>query len=56
MRGVLAVAMIIGMVSLVLFATVARNHNVGQELTIQLELALFAGWVLLLVTEKGENK
>jgi hypothetical protein len=55
-RGILAAAMTLGMVSLVLFAVVARDNNVGQDLMVQLELALFAGFILLLVTEKEDIK
>lgn len=56
MRGILAAAMTLGMVSLALFAVVARENNVGQDLMVQLELALLAGFTLLLVTEKEDVK
>ena len=56
MRGILAAAMAFGMVSLALFAVVARENNVGQDLMVQLELALLAGFTLLLVTEKEDVK
>ena len=56
MRGILAAAMTLGMVSLALFAVVAREKNVGQDLMVQLELALLAGFILLLVAEKEDLK